>query len=138
MKFRTHGTVQGHPEFTLAMKSHPVDFDAGAEGSLKVATGPIDARIDAVTVTLVIPFLHRRSARVVGSIGPFGVHVEPFDVQVRDLGIHVAGVLGKEGMQCHVDGQMACHMELDLHGDVPGRITKAAIELTPDDGGEES
>ncbi len=133
MRIRAHGIVHSHPEFSLAVKSQPFAVDAHAEGSLKLSAGPIAARIDAIPLTVVIPFLHRRTAQIVGTIGPFNVHVEQFDAEVRAFGVHFAGVLGKEGMQCQIDGRVACRMEMDLDGEVPGRITRASIELVPEE-----
>ena len=134
MRFKTHAVIQGTPQFTIRAKHGPFAFEAGAEGTLKIATGAIAGRIDEIPITLAIPFLRRRGGvRTVASIGAFGVQIQPLDVEIRAFGVRCSGVLAKDGTSCGVDGQMACKMDVDLTGTVPGRVTKASIEMAGDD-----
>ena len=129
MKFSTHAVVRGNPQFTLRAKPGPFKVEADAAGTLKIACGQIDARVSRVPIEMRIPFL-RRSRRVqIASVGPARVRLQPMEVEVRALEVHVAGVLAKDGMACEVNGNVACDLELDLSGVIPGRITKAAVEL---------
>lgn len=132
MKFNTEAKVRGTPEFTLTARPGPFKVEADAEGSLKITTSRIDARIERVPITMQIPFLGRRGAVQVGAVGPFGVAVQPIELEIRAFGVRCSAVLAKDGMDCRVDGKIACNLDLDLSGTIPGRVTKAAIELAAD------
>lgn len=139
MRFKWHAVMQGTPEFKLRVKSAPIAFDVGAEGALKLVIGPITVRVDEVPVTMTIPFLRRGGGlRTIASIGPFVVHVKPVDAEVRPVEARVSGILGKDGMECDLDGKVGCRTELDVAGTVPGKVAKASIEMVdeeePEDG----
>lgn len=130
VRFKSHAVVQGNPEFSARATSKPIGFEVGGEGSFKLAIGRMEAEIGEIPIKVTIPFLRRaRGVRMVASIGSFGVCLKPFDVEVRGFGVHFGGVLGKEGLEGAVEGKIACMMHLDLAGSVPGRLTKAAIEI---------
>ena len=129
MKFTTHAIVRGNPQFTLRAKPGPFKVEADAEGTLKIACGQIDARVSRVPIEMRIPFLRRTHQVQIASVGPASLRVQPLEVEVRALAVHVAGVIAKDGMACEVNGNVACDLEVDLSGYIPGRITKAAVEL---------
>lgn len=133
MKFKSHSVIQGNPQLKLRAKSEPIGFKAGAEGSLKLTVGQIDARVDEIPVNVTIPFLRGGGVRKVASLGAFGVHIDPFPVAVEAFGVRFDGVLGTEGMDCTLDGSMACKMELDMAGSLPGTVAKAAFELADEE-----
>lgn len=129
MTLETHVVMEGSPEFKLQAKLKPTAFEAGGEGSLKVVTGPITARVEEIPISLTIPFLRRGGGVVmVASIGVFGVRLDPIEAKLQAFGVRFDGVLGKDGMEGSLEGTVACRMELDLAGTLPGRVAEAAIE----------
>jgi len=137
MKFNANAVVRGNPHFTLRAKPGPFKVEADAHGSLKVACGPIDARLSRVPVAMRIPFLKRPHRVQVASVGPCRVHVRPVELEIHAVALHVGGVFAKDGMDCELAGNAVCDLQLDLSGSIPGRITKAAIEMAADaDSGE--
>jgi hypothetical protein len=132
VKFNTHAIVRGDPQFTLRAKPGPFKVEADAEGRLKIACGRIDARLSRVPISMRIPFLKRSHSVQIASVGPCTLRIQPIEVGIDALAVHVAGVLAKDGMDCEVSGKVACNMDVDLSGSIPGRITKAAIEMAAD------
>ena len=137
MKFSTHANIKGNPKFTLSAKPGPFKVEADASASLKIASGQIDARLSRVPVAVRIPFLQRPRSVQIGSVGPFTLRIRPVEIDINPIAVHVGGVIAKDGMACEVRGNVECDMELDLTGSIPGRITKAAVELAADTGEEE-
>jgi hypothetical protein len=125
--------MQSHPDFRIMTKMHPLDFDFGAEGGLEFMLGSIIARADPIPVTLTIPFLRRRR-QAIGSIGPFGVRLEPVKGTVRTDKFRVGGTLGKEGLGCRMEGDMACETECDVTGTIPGKTGRISFEMGDDRG----
>jgi hypothetical protein len=59
------------------------------------------------------------------------------ELEIHAVALHVGGVFAKDGMDCELAGNAVCDLQLDLSGSIPGRITKAAIEMAADaDSGE--
>lgn len=133
MKYKAHATVKSHPDFKVHVKPDPIAFKAGAEGSMKLCVGPINARVGEIPFNLTIPFLPGGAVQKVASIGAFGVRIGPFDVAVEGFGVRFDGVLGTEGMNCDLTGSMACRMELDLTGTMPCKLARASFELADRD-----
>lgn len=130
MKFKTHGSVAGSPQFKIRARSEPIAFKAGAEGSFGLGVGPIDAHVGEIPLKVRIPFLRSGAGvRTVGAIGDFGVRVESFEVSAKGFGVRFDGTLGTEGIACDLDGTVACKMEMDLTGSVPGKVARASLEL---------
>jgi hypothetical protein len=130
LRFKSHAVVQGRPELKLRAEAGPLAFKAGAEGSVKASLGPIDATVGEIPLLLAIPFLRSGgSLRKVGAIGAFGVRIEPFQVAAEGFGVRFDGVLGSEGMACDLHGTMACKLEMDVVGTLPGKVAKASLEL---------
>jgi hypothetical protein len=137
VKFSTHALIKGNPTFTLSAKPGPLKVEADAQGSLKIACGQIDARVSRVPISMRIPFLHRPRRVQIGSVGPCTIRIKPMEVEIHALSVHVGGVLAKDGMPCEVKGAVACDMEMDLSGTIPGRVTKAAFELAAEPDADE-
>ena len=137
MKFSTHAAIKGNPKFTLSAKPGPFKVEADAQASLKIACGQIDARLSRVPIAMRIPFLQRPRSVQIGSVGPFTLRVRPLEVDINPIAVRVAGVIAKDGMACEVRGNVECDLDVDLTGSIPGRITKAAVELAADSDGEE-
>jgi hypothetical protein len=137
VKFSTHAVIKGNPQFTLSAKPGPFKVEADAQASLKIATGEIDARLSRVPIAMRIPFLARPRSIQIGSVGPLRLRIRPIEVDINPVAVRVAGVIAKDGMACEVRGNVACDMEMDLTGSIPGRITKAAVELAAEPDAEE-
>jgi hypothetical protein len=138
VKIRAHAVMQGDPEIDLRAKTRPVEFEVRADGSLRIATGVIAAEIGEIPVKLRIPFLRRRRNLIaVGSIGGFGIRISPAEAELRPFGVHVAGVLGKDGLDCDLKGRVCCKTEFDLDGVIPGKVTRVAFDVGSEGGGEE-
>jgi hypothetical protein len=130
LRFKSHAVVQGRPELKLRAEAGPLAFRAAAEGSVRASLGPIDAAVGEIPLLLAIPFLRRGGGmRKVGAIGAFGIHIAPFQVAAEGFGVRFDGVLGTEGMACDLHGTVACKMEMDLVGTLPGKVAKASLEL---------
>ena len=126
MTTRTSVEVSAHPDISLRLKTKPVEFKIGGEASFALTTGDIHVRVDEVPVTMAIPFLRRRV--VVGSLGPFGVHVRPFEAQMRAFGIDARGVLGREAGEAELAVIGNCKAEIEMSGKLPGKALKAAVK----------
>jgi hypothetical protein len=137
VKFNTHAVITGNPKFTLSAKPGPFKVEADAQGALKIACGQIEARVSRVPIAMRIPFLQRRQRVEVGSVGPCTLRIKPLELEINAPSVHVGGVLAKDGMPCEVTGSLACDMEMDLSGTIPGRVTKAAFELAAEPDADE-
>ena len=130
MRFKSHAVMQGSPELKLRCHSAPIAFEVGTEGSVKVFLGPVTAQVEEVPLTLTIPFLRRAGGvQTIGSIGPVAFRLTPVDAEVRPADLRVAGVVGKDGMDCSLEGKVGCKTELDVDGTIPGKVAKASIEM---------
>jgi hypothetical protein len=129
MIFKTHVAVAAHPDLDLRIRTAPLSFEIGGDASFMLATGEIDARFDEIPIAVTIPFLRRRHGRVIaGSIGPFGVHLKPIEAEIRAVGVRVNGVVGKDGTEMDLHGTGACKADIEVSGQLPGRLLKAAVE----------
>jgi hypothetical protein len=125
MTTSTSVEVSAHPDLTLRLRMKPVEFRIGGEASFALTTGDIHIRLDEVPVNMAIPFLRRRV--VVGSIGPFGVHVRPFEAQVRAFGVDAHGVLGMEPGETDLNVTGNCKAEIEISGKLAEQALKAAV-----------
>jgi hypothetical protein len=134
VRFRSRAVMQGNPTFRVRTKSGPIAVEVSGEGALRVAAGPVTARIDEIPITLTIPFLRRNGGvQTVASVGGFCVQLERFDVDVPAFGVRVHGVVGKDGMQCTIGGKIGCKTELDLSGTIPGKVARVAIQIADEE-----
>ena len=130
MKFIAQAHMRSHPDFRVTAKMHPVDFELGADGGLEFVLGAIAAHSEAIPLTITIPFLRRGAGvQAVGSIGPFGLRLGPVEGSVRTAKFRLGGTLGKEGMNCRMEGDVGCETECDIKGTVPGKTGRISLEM---------
>lgn len=128
MKFAAHVTLAGQPEFRLKAQMAPLAFEMDGEGALEIGTGKIEAEIDAIPVMLRIPFLPPSQQVAAGAVGPFRISIKPASATIRALGLGIEGKIGCAESACTVEGKAGGEVELDLKGELPGRLLKAAVE----------
>jgi hypothetical protein len=127
---RSHLTLVSKPDVDFRIRMRPFEFEVAGQGSVAVSTSDIHLRFDEIPLTVTVPFLPRKV--VAGSIGPFGVHIKPFDVQLRATGVDVRGVLGKEQVEAEVHAKGECKSEVDITGKLADEIVKAARKRAED------
>jgi hypothetical protein len=129
MKLKSQLQVAAHPDLMFRVRMAPVGVDFSAEGALEVATSAIRATLQEIPLTVTIPFMPPWRRRVVaGSIGPFELGLHPAQATIKAFGVRISGIAGTEGLsgETHVEGR--CRAEIDVTGEAPGRILKAAVE----------
>jgi hypothetical protein len=123
---KTQIDVAAHPDIHLRVKMSPLEFNVGGEASFALTTGDIRVHFEEIPITLAIPFLPRRV--VAGSIGPFGVHVKPFEAQMRAFGLDAHGVLGTESGEVDIHGTGDCKAQIEISGNLPEQVLKIALK----------
>ena len=131
MTARTHIAVAAHPDVNLRVKMKPFEFEIGGEGSFTLTTGDTHFSVEEIPVRVAIPFLKRRV--IAGSVGPFGVHIKPFEAQFRAFGIDARGVFGKETAEAEVHVTGNCKAEIELSGTLADEGLNAAIKTIVED-----
>jgi hypothetical protein len=122
-------TIGGSPEFQVRAKTGPLAFEVEGDGTVELRTGEIYCGIEEIPVHMRVPFLRRHHGRVlVASVGPFGCKLEPIELKLRALGARIAGVVGPEGLDCALEGKVACKMEVDVAAKIPRKFIEDAIE----------
>ena len=61
-------------------------------------------------------------------IGPFGMKLHEINARVHAFGVHLGGVLGKEGIEADLAGEVRCCMQVEVNGQLPGKVVEAAIK----------
>jgi hypothetical protein len=130
MNAKTHISVAAHPDINLRVKMKPFEFQVGGEASFALATGDIHIRVEEIPVYIAIPFLKRRVAA--GSVGPFGVHVKPFEAKFRASGIDARGVLGNEYAEAELHALGNCKAEIEVSGKLAEKAVDAVIKTIED------
>ena len=74
---------------------------------------------------MVIPFLPRRV--IAGSVGPFGLHIRPFEAKFRASDLSARGVLGREGVETDIHAKGDCKAEIEISGKLAEAV-KAAVK----------
>lgn len=128
MKFAAHMTLAGAPEFRLKTQMAPLSFEMEGEGALEIGTGKIEAEIGAVPVMMRIPFLPPSQQVAAGSVGPFRICIKPASATIRALGLGIEGKIGCGESACTLEGNARGEVAVDLKGEIPGRLLKAAVE----------
>lgn len=126
----TRITVSGHPDVNMRVKFKPIEFEAGGEASVAVATGDIHVRVGEVPYAIFIPFLGRR---VVRSLGPFNVNVKPFEGVLRVHGVDVRGAIGGEDAGADIHTHCEYKAEIDISGEAVERVVAAVITKMVED-----
>ena len=124
MSDTTRITVAGHPDLNVRVRLKPIEFEAGGEASLAVATGEIHAHVGEIPYSNYIPFLGRR---VVRSLGPFNISLRPFEAQMRIHGIGVTGTIGGEEAGAEVHTHCEYKAEIDIAGEAVERLVAAVV-----------
>lgn len=117
-------TVSGHPDINVRLKLKPLEFEVGGAVAFAVATGDIHLHINEVPYSIAIPFLGRR---VVRSFGPFGVHIKPFEAQLRADGIGMRGVIGGENAGADIHAHCEYKAEIDVSGEAVEQVVAAVV-----------
>jgi hypothetical protein len=130
MKLNSHIAMAANPDLMFHTHVKPLSVEVNGEASLEIATGTIHAALAEIPASFAIPFMppHRRRV-MVASIGPFDVRIHPAQASICAFGVRIGGVLGTgDGATTNTHVQGKCRLEIDLTGEMPGRILKAAVE----------
>jgi hypothetical protein len=126
MAEKTRIEISSHPDVHLRIRAGPFRFEGGGEASFALSTGDVHIRFEEIPLAIAIPFLPRRV--VAGAIGPFGVHIRPFEAQLRAFGVRASGELAGEGSELDLHGEGACRAEVEIAGKIPEVVRKAATK----------
>jgi len=128
MNLKARINVAAHPDMRLRARVDSLDFAVQGEATLGIATGEIHAVVSEIPLRLAIPF-HRHRRVVAGSLGPFGLTIRPAEATIRITDARVGGTLGgKEGIAGELHCQGNCSADVEIVGEAPGKILKAAVE----------
>ena len=127
MKFKVFGRMQSCPAIKLDTRIDPLDFNINVKGAFNGKVGPFSADIGEIPIRLAIPFLRRRP--VIASIGGFPIGLDRFQIDVEKAALDLKGVLGLKGIHASVDTAVDCSTEIDLKGDVRGRVGLSHLDL---------
>jgi hypothetical protein len=134
MKFKGHAHMASSPGMALDAKLGPIGFESALSGALELSIGAIVAGIDEFPVRLAIPFLKRRGGPVVvATLGGFKARVKPVSAKVGTESLHVKGTIGIHGIEGRLEAQAACKTDMDVHGQVGGRLGSVALNLGSDE-----
>jgi hypothetical protein len=128
MNLKGHIGVAAHPDLRLRARVDRLDFAMQGEAALALSTQTIRVEVGEVPLRLAIPF-HRRRRVIAGSVGPFRVTLRPIEATVRITEARTAGTFGSDagiGAELHCQGN--CKAEIELAGEAPGKVLKAAFE----------
>ena len=131
MTAKTRIEIAAHPDLNIRWILKPFEFEVCGQGSFAVTTGDMDIRFDEIPVRVSVPFLRRRL--VVGSVGPFGVRIKPFEAQFRALGLDMKGKFGRKNAEVDVHAKGNCKAEIEIHGEHAGQVLKAAVKSIKDE-----
>jgi hypothetical protein len=131
MNDKTSISIAAHPEIDVRVKMKPFEFQVGGEATFSLATGDIRFRVEEIPVYVAIPFLKRRVAA--GSVGPFGVHVQPFEARLHASGIDARGVLGKESSEADLHLTYDYKAKIEVSGKDAEKAVNAVINRTVKD-----
>jgi hypothetical protein len=120
MTENTRITIASHPDVNLQLRIKPLDFQIGGEASLGLTTGSIHFKVEEIPVHIAVPFLRRRVN--LGSVGPFGVQVKPFEAKLDALGVSARVTFGKEWAEAGVHATGNCKAEIDVDSDLAKQI----------------
>ena len=125
MTAKTHIKVAAHPDVNFRVRMKPFEFELGGQASFALTTGDIHVRFDEIPVSVAVPFLRRHV--IAGSVGPFGVHIRPFEAQFRAFGLDARGVLGREDAEADVHAKGDCKAEIEISGKLAEAV-KAGVK----------
>ena len=130
MNFKLNGKMRSNPAFNAKIKMDPLHFETSANASCECEVGRISAHIGEVGIRFAIPFMRpRRKLPMVASVGGFHIRLRPFQVRLKGIGLHVAGVMGTHGSAGEVDAKVACETEVQAEGKVPIKVGRINMDL---------
>lgn len=128
MNLKGHIGIAAHPDMRLRARVDRMDFALQGEATLAFGTQTIRIEVGEVPLRLAIPF-HRHRRVVAGSLGPFRLTVRPIEATIRIAEARTAGTIGgEEGISAELHCQGNCKAEIELAGEAPGKVLKAAFE----------
>jgi hypothetical protein len=135
MKFKVFGRMQSCPSLKLETDIQPLDFKTSLNGHFHGELGPFSAYIGEIPIRLTVPFLKRRP--IMMSVGAFPVKLDRFAVNVEKAALDVNGTLGLKGIHASVDSKIDCSTDMDLKGEVTGKVGLSHLELGEEAEGHE-
>jgi hypothetical protein len=130
MNFKAHGKMRSNPSFNAKIKMDPLQFETSANASCECEVGRISAHIGEVGIRFAIPFMKpRRKLPLVASVGGFHIGLRPFQLRLKGISLHVAGVLGTKGSAGEVDAKVACETEMEVEGKIPIKVGRINLDL---------
>lgn len=134
MKVKALMQMRSNPSITLDTKLHPIAVESSLAGDFGLSIGAISARVGEIPVRFAVPFLKRRGALpTVASFGGFTIRLKPIEARIGTDGIKVHGTLGTKGIEAHVESQIACKTDMEVKGQVGGRIGTVTLHLGSDE-----
>jgi hypothetical protein len=128
MNMKGHIGIAAHPDLRLRTRIDRLGFAMQGAATLKLDTQTIRIEVGEIPLRLAIPF-HRHRRVVAGSLGPFRLTVRPMEATLRIAEAHTSGTLGgEEGINADLHCQGNCKAEIELAGEAPGKVLKAAFE----------
>ena len=128
----------GYPSFASQVRMQPVALEAKISGGFKVGVSAISANVSAIPIRLAIPFLKTRRSSplpLLAVIGPFHLRLKPFNIELMDLDFHVDALLGKgKGLQGEIKGEIGCHTEMEMEGELPVKLSSVCLNLAEEEG----
>jgi hypothetical protein len=130
MNFKAFGKMRSNPTFNAKVKMDPLQFETSANASCECEVGRISAHIGEVGIRFAIPFMKpRRKLPLVASVGGFHIRLRPFQIGIKGIGLHVAGVLGTKGSSGEVDAKVGCETEMEVEGKFPIKVGRINLDL---------
>jgi hypothetical protein len=130
MNFKAQGKMRSNPAFNAKIKMDPLQFETSASGSCECDVGRLSAHVGEIGIRFAIPFMKpRRKLPLVASVGGFHMRLRPFQVKLRGIGLHVAGVLGTQGSAAEVDAKVACETDMHVEGKFPVKVGRINLDL---------
>ena len=123
--------MQSCPSVKLDTNIDPLDFKTSINGHFHGELGPFAARIGEIPIRLAIPFLKYRP--VMASVGGFPIELDRFQVNVENAALDLDGTLGKKGIHASAEAKVDCETDMDLQGEVTGKVGLSQLDLIGDD-----
>lgn len=127
MSDKTHIKFAAKPDLDLKVRISPLAFEYACRGTVAVAVGDVRLHVDEIPLYMRIPFLHRRVRA--GSIGPFGVRLNPFETQLRAMDMEIRGMIGREETDLNLRGTGDCKAEVEITGKLPELLVKESVTV---------
>jgi hypothetical protein len=128
MNMKGHIGIAAHPDLRLRARFDRLDFALQGAATVALGTQTIRIEVGEIPLRLAIPF-HKHRRVVAGSLGPFRLTVRPIEATLRITEARTSGTLGgEEGISADLHCQGNCKADIELAGEAPGKVIKAAFE----------